>query len=258
MRYLLCCTRQELSVVTYPETFFDQQENGSWNSARIVLQELWHIVQPISVVDIGCGLGQWLKASSDLGASRILGVDGDYIRRDRLWIDEASFRSCDLETQSCRVVIPEDCSFDLTISLEVAEHLSERRAAPFIDDVCSLGDLVLFSAAIPGQAGSNHFNTQWPTYWNALFRNHDFYCFDNLRPKVWDNTAVEWWYAQNVLVFARFGTASYAAIHRVAAPTSKPMSLVHPRMHAAVSSWYEDRLREFEQDINRFQSATTR
>jgi len=151
-------------VVTYPETFFDQQENGSWNSARIVLQELWHIVQPISVVDIGCGLGQWLKASSDLGARRILGVDGDYIRRDRLWIDEASFRSCDLETQSCRVVIPEDCSFDLTISLEVAEHLSERRAAPFIDDVCSLGDLVLFSAAIPGQAGSNHINTQWPTY----------------------------------------------------------------------------------------------
>jgi SAM-dependent methyltransferase len=240
------CARS-FSVVTYPETFFDQQENGSWNSAQIVLGELWQIVQPTSVVDIGCGLGQWLKAASDLGASHIFGVDGDYIRRDRLRIDESSFRSCDLEVQSCRVVVPEGRSFDLTISLEVAEHLSKSRAASFIDDLCSLGDLVLFSAAIPGQAGFEHLNTQWPAYWSALFRKHDFYCFDKLRPKVWDNTGVEWWYAQNVLMFARVGTASYAAVHHSGAPTSKPMSLVHPGMHAAVSSWYENRLRELEQ-----------
>jgi hypothetical protein len=221
-----------------------------------MLGELWQIVQPTSVADIGCGLGQWLKAASDLGASHILGVDGDYIRRDRLWIDESSFRNCYLETQSCRVAVPAGCSFDLTISLEVAEHLSEGRAASFVDDLCSLGDLVLFSAAIPGQAGFNHINTQWPTYWNALFRNHDFYCFDNLRPKVWDNNAVEWWYAQNVLVFARAGTTSYATIHASGAPISKPMSLVHPRMHVAVSSWYESRLKEFEREVSRSASAT--
>jgi hypothetical protein len=58
--------QQELNVVAYSETFFDQQENGSWLSARIVLGELWQIVQPTSVVDIGCGLGQWLKAASEV------------------------------------------------------------------------------------------------------------------------------------------------------------------------------------------------
>src|SRR5262245_8575664 len=165
-----------LATTSYTDAFFDERKSGSWTSARIVLEELWRFVQPASVIDVGCGEGPWLKMASQLGASLIIGIDGDYIRPDRLWIDHSAFRHCNLETESCRAALGDrdETYFELVMSLEVAEHLSEARGASFVGELCSLGDLILFSAAIPGQGGTTHINEQWPAYWNALFRRHEF------------------------------------------------------------------------------------
>jgi hypothetical protein len=62
--------------------------------------------------------------------------------------------------------------------------------------------VVLFSAAIPFQGGTHHLNEQWPDYWAALFKNHDYVPIDCIRRGIWGNQQVEWYYAQNVLLFA--------------------------------------------------------
>ena len=76
-------------------------------------------------------------------------------------------------------------------------------------------------------------------YWNALFEKREYVCFDILRARIWDNSAIEWWYSQNVFLFARIGTVSYKILSDVAPPTSTPMPLVHPRMLAATVSLFE-------------------
>ena len=51
-----------------------------------------------------------------------------------------------------------DRKFDLVVSLEVAEHLPSECAETFVDSLTGLGPIVLFSAAIPHQGGTNHAN----------------------------------------------------------------------------------------------------
>ena len=46
-----------------------------------------HII-PKSVIDIGCGLGTWLKVLEENGIKDIIGVDGNHIDKSKLQIDE--------------------------------------------------------------------------------------------------------------------------------------------------------------------------
>ena len=234
-------------VAFYSEEFFDQQEVGTLNSARIILGELWPVFRPASVIDVGCGVAPWLRAASDLGARITAGIDGDYVRQDRLLVDRSVFYPCNLESGSLATVFPQQRNFDLVMCLEVAEHLSEARASSFVTDLCALGDLVLFSAAVPGQGGMNHINEQWPSYWSAFFKKNGLSCFDILRPKVWNNSVIEWWYAQNVFLFVRNGSPAFETLLNISQPTQDPLPLVHPRMHAHVLNYAVQRTRELEQ-----------
>ena len=58
--------------------------------------------------------------------------------------------------------------------------------------------VVAFSAAIPARAAYGHVNEQWPAYWAELFARHGYEPVDALRPLLWDDARVDWWYAQNL------------------------------------------------------------
>jgi len=214
----------------YSHQFFDQQSAGSLASAHVVLKVLFDIAPFKSVVDIGCGLAPWLRAAKDFGVNYAVGLDGDYVDRKRLLVEPVCFRPCDLEAEDPRRVVGDDGLFELAICMEVAEHLSARRAPAFVTELCGLSDLVLFSAAIPGQGGTNHVNEQWPEYWAAMFANNSFVCFDVLRPCLWSHEECEWWYIQNALLFAKRDTKASGIAARLGPPAVSPMPLVHPRM----------------------------
>jgi hypothetical protein len=118
------------------------------------------------------------------------------------------------------------------LSLEVAEHLPATAGPSFVATLCGLGDVVLFSAAIPDQGGTNHINEAWPSYWNGLFREHGFECFDAVRSALWMRPDVEWWYAQNALIFAK----GQAWLREKLLPVVEPMPYVHPRKYLALST----------------------
>ena len=214
----------------YSNAFFDRQSAGSLATARVILKELTKVARIRSVVDVGCGVGPWLRAALELGVDRVTGLDGDHVDPGRLLVERPLFVPCDLEKDKLDQIVG-GMRFDLAMSLEVAEHLSADRAHSFVAEFCRLSDLFLFSAAIPGQGGTNHVNEQWPDYWASRFEEHGCACFDVMRPRVWHRDECEWWYLQNVLLFARRGTVAFQVASRLGAPVVEhPMRLVHPRM----------------------------
>lgn len=72
----------------YDSTFFDELATDELlESARVVASVVTDLFKPESVVDIGCGLGAWLRAFQEEGAQTLRGLDGDYVDRSRLRID---------------------------------------------------------------------------------------------------------------------------------------------------------------------------
>ena len=181
---------------SYNASFFDTQKEGALKSAEIVVPLVAELVRPCAVVDVGCGLGAWLAPFKDYGVTRILGIDGDYVDTSSLLIPRDCFRPLDLNRP---VAVGE--KFDLAVCLEVAEHLPETSAQPLIRFLCDLAPVILFSAAVPGQTGTNHINEQWPEYWKTLFARHGYVRIDAIRKLIWKNREVDWWYRQNTFFY---------------------------------------------------------
>jgi SAM-dependent methyltransferase len=158
------------------------------------------LIHPSSVVDVGCGLGTFLKVFKNCGIKKILGIDGSWCDKELLYknIGSEEFLEKDLE-KTIRI----DQYFDLVVCLEVAEHLSEKRADSFVADLVSLGNIILFSAAIPLMGGINHINEQWPDYWEKKFIAHGYVKHDILKPYFWNKKNIWWWYKQNMVIYTK-------------------------------------------------------
>jgi SAM-dependent methyltransferase len=198
----------------YDGQFFDTIRDGCQRSAEVVVPLLVDLFKPASVVDVGCGEGWWARTFQGHGVAA-RGIDGP----DTIAM-VAPFQPHDLTEP-----LPELGTFDLAISLEVAEHLPPERAESFVADLCRLAPTVVFSAAIPGQGGTGHVNEQWPAYWARLFEACGYTVSGALRHLIWDDERVENWYRQNLLVASRHPSA-----HRklFTGPTAAPVALVHP------------------------------
>jgi SAM-dependent methyltransferase len=149
---------------------------------------------PKSVLDVGCGTGTWLKASADRGAE-ICGIDGIDLPAQLLAVPKSAVLRADLIGE-----FDLERRFDLVLCLETAEHLLPESARPLVESLTRHGDTILFSAAAPGQPGDHHINCQWPVYWQSLFNHQGFACSDAVRWEIWDNSAIEPWYRQNMML----------------------------------------------------------
>jgi SAM-dependent methyltransferase len=215
----------------YTQDFYDVHADGSLRSARVILSELFLLCDlPQAVVDVGCGTGTWLLAAREKGVTEFFGLDGDWVSPGQLKIPPECYVACDISAGPLVLASLPRKRFDLVISVEVAEHLPPNKASQFISLLCELGDLILFSAAIPGQPGENHINGAWPAQWAELFADHNFFCFDVLRSRVWMNPDVDWWYAQNVLIFASSESKTYSRLSQIAAAVKTPFPIVHPKL----------------------------
>jgi SAM-dependent methyltransferase len=180
----------------YDADFFDGLQEGVRRSAAVAVPMLVELVGPRSVLDVGCGVGTWLRSLMDAGVTDVLGVDGDYVDRAMLEIPADRFRPVDLAEPFCA-----GRRFDLALCLEVGEHLDEDRAGTLVASLVAHAPVIAFSAAIPGQGGTHHVNERWLSYWRLLFARHGYSCLDVLRPALWTRREVDSWYAQNMVLF---------------------------------------------------------
>jgi SAM-dependent methyltransferase len=151
-----------------------------------------------SVLDVGCGRGIWLKEWCNLGVSDIVGIDGTYVDEGQLAISPEHFVKSDL-SQTFAL----QRHFDLVQCLEVGEHIPHAHADILVNSLAAHGDIILFSAAVPGQGGEFHVNEQRYEYWRDKFATKDFRSFDWLRPRILRESHIEPWYRYNTLIFAR-------------------------------------------------------
>lgn len=200
-------------------------------SARAILPLVRELVPVESVLDVGCGYGAFLAVWAELGVPTRVGVEGDWIAREALLVPPETVRVRNLEAP-----LDVEGRFDLVTCLEVAEHLSPQRARGFVADLVARAPAVLFSAAIPGQGGTGHVNEQWQDYWVRLFRAQGYEPVDAIRPRIWDDPEVCWWYAQNALLFAdwRLIETTPALERAWSAAQGTPANLVHPRLYASL------------------------
>ena len=227
----------------YSTAWFHSFLTNSATSASRIAPILLELTGANSVVDLGCGLGVWLREFERLGVADVLGVDGDYVDPSALLIPPDLFLSHDL---SRPLVVPR--RFELATCLEVAEHLPASAADSLVGSLASLAPVVFFSAAIPAQGGTQHVNEQWPEYWVERFQRLGYLLVDAVRPRIWDDPQIDFWYAQNAVLFVdQRELAAYPQLAQEVA-TRRPLSLVHPRLfmrtRQALESTFDYRLRQ--------------
>jgi hypothetical protein len=183
----------------YTSSFYKGHEKGSYDSAKAILPVINELINPKSVIDVGCGIGLWLKVWKDeLNIADLTGVEGAYVNDKILSIPTELVKIHDLKQP-----FSAGRKYDLAMSLEVAEHLPEAFANQFVSTLTSLSDIVLFSAALIGQEGTYHLNEQMPEYWAKIFDQYGYAPIDFIRPLVWNNKDVMYWYKQNTLLFVK-------------------------------------------------------
>lgn len=180
-----------------------------------------------SVLDVGCGVGTWLQVAGVYGARIVRGIEGPWLSYlTGLVVPKAFIEIVDLEG---KWKVPR--RFDLSICLEVAEHLSPEAGLHLVNQLCAASPLVLFSAAVPGQGGNGHINEQWPRYWQDRFAVNGYRAIDCVRPRIWQDDRIPWWYRQNILVFATEEVARryYLAVASDKASDDAPiLGVLHP------------------------------
>jgi SAM-dependent methyltransferase len=191
--------------ILYDSAYFQSDiEDQAVRSAGTIADSILTDLKPSTAIDVGCGTGALLEALQVRGC-RVFGLEYadsglEFCRRRNLEVQKF-----DIERES----IPEDRTFDVVISMEVAEHLAESRADRFVSLLTRLANRIVFTAAPPGQHGIDHVNEQPMPYWIAKFRDRgftpDLELTDRWR-KDWEESGkVAFYYSQNLLIFSREG-----------------------------------------------------
>jgi SAM-dependent methyltransferase len=214
---------------------YDHSRNGhALPGPQAALSLIFPENKPISLLDVGCGTGTWLRAAKDVGINDLFGIDGVEVSPEHLHVPKELIRHHDL-------TLPLDLgrTFEAVLCLEVAEHLDANCAETLIDALVKHGEVIYFSAACPRQIGQHHVNCQWPDYWQRLFNDRGFACEDSLRWKLWDDPRIEPWYKQNIFVARR--------APKYAGHEPRIMGIVHPEIFATTITILKEQSEHFRQ-----------
>jgi SAM-dependent methyltransferase len=180
----------------YNDAYYEQIHKSSQDSANEIAPIIYDMFHPTSVLDVGCGLGEWLAAFKHLGVQNILGIDFGEVSSNQRYISPCEFKKNNLETP----FLLSD-KYDITLCLEVAEHLSKDFSTQLVENLTKSSNIIVFSAAVPFQGGVGHLNERPASYWMNIFNAFHFAVLDIIRPQIWDNPNIAFWYKQNILVF---------------------------------------------------------
>ena len=184
-------------ITPYLSEFYDlnlkEELVKNYNSAIKYMLEITSKMKVTSMIDLGAGVGSWLKAGNHLNVSKLTGVE-------KYYENTLDFDVQILEQDICKPIYEK---FDLAISIEVAEHLNPKMSKIFIDNITSCSDVVLFGAGSIFQSGDAHMNCRNNSYWVELFKNRGYECIDFFRAKFWNDESISKDYVQNTFLYIK-------------------------------------------------------
>jgi len=190
----------------YSKQFYISVGARALISSEIVFSEMKRWYLPASIIDFGAGPGVWSSvAAQAFPNARVLALD-----YDQATIFQDVFQTSKPENLSTLVLDFETESLDnlqevdLAICLEVLEHLKSNTANKVFSEMCNKSQVILFSAAVPGQGGTGHINEKPKEYWIEEFRRKDFLIFDIFR-NLLDKPEVPSYYKNNIYLAVRRG-----------------------------------------------------
>jgi cyclopropane fatty-acyl-phospholipid synthase-like methyltransferase len=147
---------------------------------------------PSLVYDFGCGWGDYARDISATGVETI----GFEAYPDTLHYDNIQ----ELDLSKLHVL---DRKADLSISLEVGEHIPAKFEQNFIDNICNnTKDIVVLSWAIEGQAGDGHVNCRNNDYVIDQMSMRGF-VFDDSILQIRRDTEDLLWFHDTLMLFKR-------------------------------------------------------
>ena len=189
-----------MMIDNYGENFYESVSKRAEETAEPVIKILFSFINQVdSLKDVGCGSGIWLKKFVDTGKIKhAIGFDlenavnsGTTAVNKKILVKSIDFEKLDEN------IFPKT---DLSLFLEVAEHLTEETAKKIIRYICKTSNMIIFSAAIPGQGGYNHMNEKPMNYWVAKLEDNEFYVFDVFREQLNSIKNLPFYYCNNLIL----------------------------------------------------------
>lgn len=184
----------------YDGAYYDNIDALAGHSMEVIAAALVREAAPGTVLDVGCGSGALLAAFRDRG------IPGVGLEQSPAGLAACRARGLTVHAADLCADVPPQGRFGAVTCLEVAEHLPPARADWLVHFLTAASDVVLFTAATPGQGGTGHLNEQPHEYWIERFAARgcplDAAATARMRQE-WQALGVAWWYARNVMLFRR-------------------------------------------------------
>lgn len=153
-----------MSQDLYSSTFHSKIQSEETPQAERIAEYIKQYIKPSCYLDFGCSTGIYLRAiKSKLPDISSYGFE---------------FSNSAIEHAVTSDIIQADLSIPLSIEkkpdtlglcLEVLEHIPDEYWRQVLENIATLSDKIIFSAAVPGQGGVGHINCRPKIDWIRRF-----------------------------------------------------------------------------------------
>lgn len=185
----------------YDADYFRFVDRTTSQSADAIVDSIVEEFHPASVVDVGCGTGvllDRLRAKSIAVRGLEYATAAVEVCRSRN-LDVAAF---DVTSDD----VPADLTADVVVSMEVGAQLPESAADRYVDLLCRIASVIVYSVEAPGGGDKYPRNEQPHSYWIEKFRRREFLYEEALSQawrSRWKERGTAPWFARNVMIFRR-------------------------------------------------------
>jgi 2-polyprenyl-3-methyl-5-hydroxy-6-metoxy-1,4-benzoquinol methylase len=165
----------------------------------LIVSSIIELFGPKSVIDVGCGDGSYLVEFENNGI-KTKGFDNSREALRICFNKGLDAKKLNIVKDSIRIRE----KYDLAICFELAEHLPSNASNKLVALLCDCSDLIVFTAAPPGQGGYHHINEQPQSYWISEFQYFDYFYSKVKTDKLksyWSNSNVIPYMINNLMVF---------------------------------------------------------